>query len=186
MAEIATSTFTDHTGQEFLIRSAHPDDAEAALAYVRGVVEETEFFIIEPDELPATVDEERAFIQDHVDNPGKILLLAEAEGHIIGNVRLEAGAFRRIAHKGNLSLAVNKEWRGRGIGTALVRVLLEWAETHPVIEKVCLEVFADNLRAIRLYKHLGFVEQGFGSKEVKRGPGHYADVLWMYRFVKQI
>jgi RimJ/RimL family protein N-acetyltransferase len=74
-------------------------------------------------------------------------------------------------------------WRGRGIGTALLRTLLDWAESNPIIEKICLEVFATNENAIRLYKKLGFVEQGVGTKEVKLGPGQYVDVLWMCRFV---
>lgn len=43
---------------------------------------------------------------------------------------------------------------------------------------------ATNEKAIRLYKTLGFVEQGVGLKEIQRGPGQYVDVLWMYRFVK--
>jgi RimJ/RimL family protein N-acetyltransferase len=62
--------------------------------------------------------------------------------------------------------------------------LLNWAEANPVIEKICLEVFATNENAIRLYKKFGFVEQGLGSKDVKRGPGQYVDVLSMCRFVK--
>ncbi|MHB9067001.1 MAG: GNAT family N-acetyltransferase [Pirellulaceae bacterium] len=78
------------------------------------------------------------------------------------------------------------EWRGREVGTALLRTLLEWAEAKPIIEKVCLEVFSTNERAIRRYRKLGFMKQGFGSKEVKRGPGEYVDVLWMYRFVKWV
>ena len=47
MASIPTKTFTDRHRQQFVIRTAHPDDAEAMLAYVRGVVEETDFFVIE-------------------------------------------------------------------------------------------------------------------------------------------
>jgi RimJ/RimL family protein N-acetyltransferase len=45
------------------------------------------------------------------------------------------------------------------VGTALLQALLEWAESSPVIEKVCLDVFATNEPAIRLYKNLGFIEE---------------------------
>jgi len=72
------------------------------------------------------------------------------------------------------------------VGTALLQRLLKWAEANPIIEKVALEVFATNDSAIRLYKKLGFIEQGVARKEVKLGPGRHVDVLSMYRFVKQL
>ena len=72
MAAIQPRTFTDRTGQEVVIRTAQPDDAETLLAYIRPVAEETEFFVIEPDEFPETIDEERTWIKDHLDHPGKL------------------------------------------------------------------------------------------------------------------
>jgi RimJ/RimL family protein N-acetyltransferase len=153
------------------------------LEYVRAVVEETEFFVIEPDELPTTAEEERTWIQDHLDHPGKILLLAETDGCIVGNVRIESGSYRRVAHKGNLSMAVVRDWRGRGVGTALLRAALEWAKSSPSIEKVCLDVFATNSAAIRVCEKLGFTEEGRRIKEVKRGPDDYVDMVTMYIFV---
>ncbi|NLS94451.1 MAG: GNAT family N-acetyltransferase [Planctomycetaceae bacterium] len=186
MADIPTTTFTDRTGKEFLIRTAQTADAENLLSYIRAVADETEFFVLESDEFPPTVEAERTWVQDHVDHPGKILLVAEAEGHIIGNISFEAGPSRRIAHRGNLGISVTRAWRGRGVGTALLQRLLKWAEANPIIEKVALEVFATNDSAIRLYKKLGFIEQGVARKEVKLGPGRHVDVLSMYRFVKQL
>jgi RimJ/RimL family protein N-acetyltransferase len=55
---------------------------------------------------------------------------------------------------------------------------------NPIIEKVSLDVFATNHGAIRLYKRLGFVKEGLRPKEIKFGPGRYADGLTMYKFVK--
>jgi len=183
MASIEPKRLTDRTGQQFTVRTAQPDDAEALLAYIRPVAEETEFFVIEPDEFPATVDEERTWIQDHLDHPGKIILLAESAGSIIGSVTFEVGNFRRVSHRGNLGLAVVREWREQGVGTALLQAFLEWAESNPAIEKVCLDVFAINERAIRLYKKLGFTEEGRRSRDIKRGPDDYVDTVMMCKFV---
>lgn len=184
MASIEPQSFTARTGAEFVIRTAQRDDAAAILAYIRAVARETEFFVLEPDEFPSTEEEERAWIQDHVDHPGKILLLAEAAGTIIGNASFEAGPRRRISHRGNLGIAVVKEWRGRGVGTALLQLLLDWARASPDIEKVGLDVFATNESAIRLYRKLGFVEEGRRIKDIKRGPGDYVDTVTMFRFVE--
>jgi len=184
MAILEPRLFTTKTGETITFRTARPEDAAAILAYIRSVAEETEFFILEPDEFPPTDDEERKRVQDHLDNPAKILLLAESEGQIIGNVSFEIGAYRRIAHRGTLGITVVKQWRGRGIGMALMQVLLQWASANPLIEKVCLGVFATNDTAIRLYKKLGFVEEGLRPKDVKVGPGKYVDAIVMYKFVK--
>jgi RimJ/RimL family protein N-acetyltransferase len=184
VATIQPKTLTARTGQEFVVRSAQPVDAAALLAYIRPVAEETEFFVLEPDEFPATEEEERKWVQDHLDSPGKLLLLAEAAGTIIGSLSFEDGPYRRIAHRGSLGIAVVRQWRGQGVGTALLRTLLEWAEASPLIEKVCLEVFATNESAIRLYEKLGFVEEGRRLREIKRGPGDYVDAVAMCRFVE--
>jgi RimJ/RimL family protein N-acetyltransferase len=184
MASIEARTFTTRTGDPFIIRTAQPDDAAAILAYIRPVAKKSDFFVIQPDEFPATEDEERKWIQDNLDHPGKIVLVAEAAGAIIGNVTCDNGPYRRIAHRGQLGLAVVKEWRRRGVGTKLLETLLEWATANPLIEKVCLGVFTTNTKAIELYKSLGFAEEGRQSKDIKLGPGRYVDTLLMCRFVK--
>ena len=171
--------------EQVVIRVARPEDAAALLDYIRRVAGETEFFIIEPDEFPSE-DEEPKRIQDYLDHPGKLFLLAEADGNIIGSLSFENGRYRRVAHRGEFGIGVCKEWRGQGVGTALLRTCLAWAEANPIIEKICLGVFASNEKAIRLYKKFGFAEQGFASKEVKRGPGEYVDAVQMYRFVKEL
>jgi RimJ/RimL family protein N-acetyltransferase len=184
MSAIESKTLTDQTGHQFTIRNAQPDDAAAVLTYIRSVAEKTDFFVIQPDEFPATVEEEQSWIQDHLDHPGKIILLAEADGDIIGSVTFEAGTFRRIAHRGNLGLAVVKAWRRKGVGTALLQALLDWAEASPVIDKVCLDVFAINEPAIRLYKKLGFIEEGRRIRDIKRGTDDFVDTVMMFRLVK--
>ena len=184
MAAIESKTLTDRSGQQFTIRSAQPADAAGMLAYIRSVAEETEFFVIQPDEFPPTVEAEQAWIQDHVDHPGKLLLLAEVDGTIIGNVTFEAGAFRRTSHRGNLGISVTKECRGRGVGKALLVSLLGWATDSPNIVKVCLDVFATNTTAIGLYRKLGFIEEGRRIKDIKRGADDYVDTVMMYKFVK--
>lgn len=184
MATIQHRLHTDQTGQQFTIRTAEPDDAETMLAYIRHVAQQTEFFVILPDEFPPTAEVEQTWIQDHLDRPDWIALLAEADGQIIGTLSFEAETFQRIRHRGSLGISVAETWRRRGVGTALLQSLLNWAAENPGIEKVCLEVFATNPRAIGLYKKLGFVEEGRKVKDIKRGTDDYVDTIIMCRFVK--
>ena len=67
----------------------------------------------------------------------------------------------------------------------MLETLLEWAEASPLIEKVGLSVFATNADAIRLYRWLGFVEEGRRAKEIKLGPNRYVDEVLMGRFVNR-
>jgi RimJ/RimL family protein N-acetyltransferase len=185
MGCITARTIASRTGDAVSIRSAQPEDAESLLAYIRAVAAETEFFVMEPNEFPSTDEQERQWIREHLDRPGWLALVAEAAGAINGNVSFENGSHRRIAHRGTIGISVTKDWRGKGIGTALLQTLIEWAEANPLIEKLSLAVFANNENAIGLYRKLGFVEEGRQPRDVKLGPGRYVDTILLYRLVKQ-
>lgn len=184
MSSIPTRTITLTTGESVTIRSAQPDDATPLLAYVRSVAAETSFFIMQADEFNFTDEQERQWIQDHLDGPGKLTVMAEVSGSVVGFLSFENGPHRRVAHRGTFGFSVARDWRGRGIGTALLQTLIEWAEANPLIEKIGMAVFANNERAIRLYRKLGFVEEGRRPREMKLGPGQYVDNILMFRFVE--
>jgi [ribosomal protein S18]-alanine N-acetyltransferase len=65
-----------------------------------------------------------------------------------------------------LTLAVDKKWRRRGVGRALMAAVLADLQTTPA-RRFFLEVAADNISALTLYRHLGF-------KEIARRAGYYA------------
>ncbi len=182
MACVTTRPITLKTGESVTIRSAQPDDAAQLIAYVHSVLAESPHFLLEPDEFDFTEEQERQWVQDHLNGPGQLIIVAEVSGTLIGSLSFENGPHRRISHRGRLGVSVRREWRGRGLGTALLQSLLDWAESNPLIEKIGLSVFANNVDAIRLYKRLGFVEEGRQPREMKLGPGEYADSVLMCRF----
>ena len=184
MGCITTRTITLTTGEAVTLRSAQPDDAAPLLAYVRSVAVETPFFIMQADEFNYTEEQERQWIQDYRDGPGKLTALAEVSGTVVGFLSFENGPHRRIAHRGTFGFSVAEHWQGKGIGMALLQALIDWAEANPLIEKIGLAVFANNERATRLYRKMGFVEEGRRPREMKLGPGQYVDDILMYRFVK--
>lgn len=171
------------SGENFLIRSAQPDDAQRLLAYIRSVAAETAFFILEADEFSFTDEQERQWLQEHLDDSGKLAILAEIEETIVGFLSFENGPHKRIRHRGTFGISVEKSWRGKGIATVLLQSLIDWAAANPLIEKIGLTVHANNENAIRLYRKFGFVEEGHRPKELKLGPDFYVDDILMYRFV---
>jgi len=153
------------------------------MAHLKSVLIERQFTITEPGEFDLTEDQEREWIKKHLDSPTSVVLVAEVEGRIVGLLDCECGHRRRLAHRAKLGLTVKKEHRGRGVGSALMQALVDWAEGHATITKLGLAVLATNTAAIGLYRKYGFVEEGRRPREVKIGPDQYVDDILMYRFV---
>jgi len=184
MATISDTLVQVKDGRRVIIRSAKRGDARAILEHVHAIFVEGEFVLSTPEDFHMTEELEAAWLQANLDDPGKLAIVAEYEGRIIGLLNFHSEERKRVKHHGELSMSVNIAWRHRGVGRALLLALLAWAEQHPALEKVCLQVFATNTRAIALYTSLGFQEEGRQVRDVKMESGVYVDVLLMARFVK--
>jgi RimJ/RimL family protein N-acetyltransferase len=101
-------------------------------------------------------------------------MLAEAEGEIVGSVHVQAS---RHGY-GEIGMAVAPEWRGRGVGSALMAAAIDWARERG-LHKLCLSVFPHNQAAIALYRKFGFVEEGRRIKQFRRGSGELWDSIEM-------
>ncbi len=120
--------------------------------------------------------------------PGKVdlVLVAErpdADGRprVVANAGLHpAGAAQRRRHAMMLGLVVAPEAQGQGVGTALMHALCDYADRWTQVLRIELTVFADNARAIALYRRCGFVHEGTHRGFALRD-GAYADVWSMAR-----
>jgi RimJ/RimL family protein N-acetyltransferase len=79
---------------------------------------------------------------------------------------------------GELGMLVDRAWRGRGVGSALLTAAIEWAREHG-LHKLSLTVFAHNTGAIALYYKFGFLEEGRRVKHFRRANGELWDALEM-------
>jgi len=77
------------------------------------------------------------------------------DGQVIGNLSLRRA--RPRSHRGHMigNVVVHPDWRGHGIGRALMEQAIQSAQEQDA-RWVGLEVRADNLVACQLYEHLGF------------------------------
>ena len=73
-----------------------------------------------------------------------------------------------------------KNWR-QGIGRALMEILIKTAKELGA-EKIALDMNADNIAALNLYKSLGFVQEGVLKDQVKYPSGQYGDIILMGLF----
>jgi len=184
MAVLDGKVYSLKNGQEVLIRTAEPDDAWALLEHTRIILATDPYNVTRLEEFKFTIEKERKWIREHIENPGWIILVAELAGAIVGMISFENGSRKRLAHRGSLHISVAPEHRRKGTADTLLQALIDWAERNPLIEKLSLGVFATNKPAIALYRKNGFVEEGRRVKEIKIAQGRYVDDILMYRFVK--
>ncbi|MGV8948524.1 MAG: GNAT family N-acetyltransferase [Candidatus Paracaedibacter sp.] len=87
------------------------------------------------------------------------------------------------AHCGVLGMGVVKEYRGQGIGKALIQTTLEKAQSSG-LTRVELTVREGNTRALDLYKKFGFCVEGIKRNGV-RIDGAYEDLICMGLLLKE-
>jgi RimJ/RimL family protein N-acetyltransferase len=75
-------------------------------------------------------------------------------------------------------LVGEKSWWGRGVGTEATRRAIEHAFGDLNLHRVSLEVFEDNVPALRAYEHAGFVREGLKREAVYKD-GRYRSVVVM-------
>ncbi len=185
MSQITPQVVLLPSGASVTIRSANPSDAEPLCAYLTMLWRDEEAFnVTAPDEAVPTVEDETQWILTHRDAPDQLALVVEDAGRIVGLADMEAGPRRRIAHSARLGISLAAGWRNQGIGTTLMQTLLDWARSHPHIEKVTLAVLASNHRAMHVYQRLGFREEGRGYRAIKYGEGENVDDILLYCWVK--
>lgn len=108
------------------------------------------------------------YIFEYYVKRGSIFKVAEQDGRIVGYVlaKLENG----ICHL--LSVAVLPEYRGIGIGGALVEKAIEECRKRGAIAAY-LEVHVENVIAVHLYRKLGFKVIGLINNYYGEGKNAY-------------
>ena len=144
----------------FTIRSAVPEDEPALLEIQHSSA--IHHATIDPDRWQAqSLDEaDRARRHWHRNLPRSEGLVAVADGRVVGMIELwlkrPRGAGARTPRlKVDLGLAVAPEWRGHGVGSALMLAAEDWARAQGA-ERMVLDLAANNSGAQRLYERLGY------------------------------
>jgi ribosomal protein S18 acetylase RimI-like enzyme len=146
----------------FTVRNATPADARGYIALIKSVLREqppvdTPYA---PDEFEPPVERISSRIADVAHEENSLFLVAEAQRKIVGTLTCGGGSLQADAHMTSLGIYVAKDWRSQGIGKALMARCVEWASASPIVERIELEVYTDNARAIHLYEKFGFEHEG--------------------------
>ena len=104
-------------------------------------------------------------------------LVAVENNQIVGYISTVYPKFKKLRGNAYISLAVRSSHRGKGIGTKLISASEQHAKTKN-IRRIELEVFGKNVRAIELYKRLGYETEGCRRNAVEDADG-FDDVVFM-------
>lgn len=173
---------TTKTGRRVRLRPVSEDDAADLLDLLEMVVAEQIYIGMEMP--PTDVKDERGWIRQMQHRRRVLPLVAEDDGRVVGMLTLTPGSFgRKDAHVASLGMMVAPSRRGMGIGSAMVEYAIAWARRHDY-EKIHLQVFSSNERALALYRKLGFVEEGRRRKAFRLPDVGYADGVMMGLFLR--
>jgi len=171
-------------GRSVLVRAAHAGDGTGVVKLMRSVADERGYTLFEPEEMDAKAEAIAARVgASDRDELRLIARCGDGDDDVIGDLSIGTKNFRRIAHVAKLGMEIRHDYRGVGLGDAMMRMALAWAKAHPRVARVELQVFADNVPAIALYRKHGFVQEGRRRYYMRMGD-RYLDDLIMAAFVK--
>ncbi len=120
---------------------------------------------------------EERFDRDVADpSPRLESFIIDVDGSMVG--RCDLFDADDLARTVRIGITVAKEHWGNGYGTDAVRVMVRHAFVDRNMRKVCLDVLAENERAIRAYRSAGFVEEGLLRQQIWHD-GAYRDLVQM-------
>lgn len=147
------------------IRIAKKSDAKEIVEYINKISGESNFLTFGEGEFNKTIEEEEYFIDNILKQENALFIIGEVEGKIVGTLNFGGGTRSRTLHTGEFGVSVLKEYWGQGIGTELMKYLIDWCKKSGVIRKVNLRVRSDNNSAIHVYKKFGFNEEGIITRD---------------------
>lgn len=98
------------------------------------------------------------------DSPNSIYLVAYKGENPVGFGYLEGGKRERTYHSTNLGLGVLEDFSNQGIGSKILKSMIQYAQESESIAKIDLQVRRDNAAAIKLYKKYGFEAEGVNKR----------------------
>lgn len=171
------------------IRWAKWDDLEQLTVFINTISKEDTFVFSAPEDVETLASEAKFLSEALTDGSLRegSFLVADVDGTIVGTggVRLDKTGRSRTKHRATFGISVLADYRGVGIGDALMEISIDHARNFlENVSIITLTAFADNEPAVNLYKKHGFVETGRLEKAYYR-QGKYWDEILMALYLDE-
>lgn len=154
---------------------AQAADSQALINHARAVASESDFLKAGPGERHLTPTLQAAFLNRLCAQDLGFVLKGERRGRLVAVLTVVRPSHPRLHHRAELGLTVRSSHWGQGIGRRMAELGIRLAQAQG-IRKLNLSVRADNPRALRLYRSLGFLEEGTSSRALCVGQRFFSDV----------
>lgn len=158
------------------LRSPKWDDIDEMLAFITSMVDEGDLYI--SVQKKPTWEEELDWHANklaEIEKRKTVACVAEVDGQIVGNSSVTKKSGMQ-SHVGGLGIAIKKGFREVGLGTEMLRVLIDQSRKME-LELVQLTVFSANDRAIHVYEKVGFKQVGRIPKAIFKWDKYFNQVI---------
>jgi putative acetyltransferase len=157
------------------IRPARFEDLEQIVDLLWDVADEGEWIATE---VPFDRQERTERYARLLEAAGSTIFVADASSkdapNVVGEITVSVAPYG-VA---DISMMLAGEWRGLGLGKALLDVAIAWARETGA-HKMWLEVWPHNAAAVSLYQRAGFIEEGRKRRHYRRRNGELWDAVLM-------
>jgi RimJ/RimL family protein N-acetyltransferase len=132
--------------------------------------------------LPLSMAEEEKWFEDMINHPAvehpMVIEIRQDESWVmIGNCGIHNIDWRLRSAEVGIFIGEKGYW-DQGYGTEAMIVLLDHSFNTLNLNRVALQVYEDNPRAVRAYEKAGFVHEGRERQGMYKN-GRYVDIIWM-------
>ncbi|OIQ22464.1 MAG: hypothetical protein BM557_00310 [Flavobacterium sp. MedPE-SWcel] len=152
-------TYITKNNKTIIVRNAINDDATALIVLKKGYIKGCDTIPMFDYEYKNTPLQEVELITRYTTEENSILLVAEYDGVLIGNIDLTGNQRKKMLHTSMLGMGIAKAWQNTGVGNCLMQSAFAAIANSP-ISIVWLEVYATNLAGLKLYEKSGFKQSG--------------------------
>jgi RimJ/RimL family protein N-acetyltransferase len=169
-----TTAMVAHDGRRWTLRPGRPTDGRGLARLFADVRTEGRWLITTPGSV--SEPSEAFWISELIRSEEHLVLVAVADGNVVGNVLVNVERGVATAHVGVLSICIAADWRDIGVGSELVAAAQRWVRDRG-LRKLSLGVFPDNERAIAVYEKRGFVREGLRRMQYRSGDRFRDEIL---------
>lgn len=164
------------SGTSVTIRPMVKEDADKLYAFFSRVPREDRLFLRDDVSIRDVID---SWTQE-LDYRKVLPLVAEVGGNIVGDATLHRRTFGWTSHVGKVRLVIDKDYRGKGLGTILIEELIDIAKKAG-LEQLVAELMSDQTGALSAFKGLGFEKEAVFFNYVKDQMGEERNLVVMIK-----
>jgi L-amino acid N-acyltransferase YncA len=159
-----------------LIRAASTDDWRQIWPFLRQIVTAGETYAYDPE-----MDEASARELWLAEPPVRTVVAVEGDGTVLGTATMYPNRPGPGSHVASASFMVDPRASGQGVGRALGAEALVWARSSGFRAMQFNAVVETNVRAVALWRSLGFEIIGTVPEAFRHPTGGYVGLHVMYR-----